>query len=77
MGGRGASSSSNYNNSLKKAENSIRNNQTETLIVLDKSGKVIINKTDNQKKEVIISREETIKLKDNILTHNHPRRNYI
>lgn len=73
MGGRGSSSSlSSYSNSLRKAENSIRNNETESLIILDKNGKVLINKTDNQRREVRITQEEALRMKDNVLTHNHP-----
>lgn len=72
MGGRGASSLSSYSNSLRKAENSIRNNETESLIILDKNGKVLINKSDNQRREVRITQEEALRMQNNVLTHNHP-----
>lgn len=59
-------------NKVYQLENSIKNNNFETLIAIDpKTGKVVMNKPGD-KYAVAISYDEFQKLKGTIVTHNHP-----
>lgn len=60
-------------NSIKDTENEIRMNKDfETAVVFSRSGKVLINKR-GEKYSVEFTHDEVEKIKDAIVTHNHPR----
>jgi hypothetical protein len=57
---------------IVKTENAIRMNKTfETAVVFDQEGNVLINK-DGSASYVSFTKEELPKMKDAVLTHNHP-----
>lgn len=57
--------------SLRKEENSIRNNTYETGIVLDSKGNVLLRKKGGAG-SVEFNKSEVALMKDAIFTHNHP-----
>ena len=74
MGGRGGAGGfgGSLSNVLANYENKIRNDSTETAVVLDAKGKVLIDKSDGNTNQVTIDPADVPKLKDSIFTHNHP-----
>ena len=74
MGGRGSAGGfgGSLSNVLANYENKIRNDSTETAVVLDAKGKVLIDKSDGNKNQVTIDPADVPKLRDSIFTHNHP-----
>lgn len=60
-------------NEIRKTEDEIRMNKDfETAVVFDKSGKIILDKRGAQF-SVGFSKDDVDKMKDAIITHNHPR----
>ncbi len=83
MGGRGSSSGlggqsvaegKQYKAALQSAENRIKGNPTETAIVLDSKGNVLVDKSDGSTNSVIFTEAECQKMRGSTLTHNHPQR---
>jgi hypothetical protein len=59
-------------NQLNFFENSIRNQDYETLGAYDENGNIILQK-DGEKDRISITKEEGLKLKGSFFTHNHPK----
>lgn len=57
---------------IKSIEDRIKNDKVETAAVVDEGGNVVIDKSDGSKDSVQFSGEETAKMVDSTLTHNHP-----
>ena len=55
---------------LKLAEDSIRNGEHETLIVIGKNGERVYEKTAGERSHVQF--EITAEMRDSVMTHNHP-----
>lgn len=55
---------------LKNVEDEHRNQEYETLTIIDKSGKILLIK-DGKAKSVLITPKEREKMQDAIITHNH------
>lgn len=77
MGGRGGSfnngaESAAYRNALNVAENGIKHDRVETAILLDKHGKVLFTESQGNASSVQFTADQCAKMKDGILTHNHP-----
>lgn len=70
-GGGGNSNSSKVKKALASAEASIRHNKYETGVVIDSNGNEILRKGGG-KRYVSFTKDETAKMKDAIITHNHP-----
>lgn len=67
-----AFASSTYKKQLKTAEDKIRNKSTEYVAIIDKDGNILLEKGEGKTDEVIFTSEESAKLKNSTLTHNHP-----
>ena len=72
MGSVGVKTILSLSSTLKNVEDRIRNNDTETAVLIDKDGNVLLDKSNNLKDTVIFTVDETRKMLDNTLTHNHP-----
>ena len=58
---------------IEKVENEIRNNKSfETAVAFSEEGNIIIDKR-GKAFSVGFSKEELLKMKDTVMTHNHPR----
>lgn len=57
---------------LSKTEAKIRNLKTERVYVYDKNGKLLGNSTKGTKNRTAIPADVVPKLKDAVITHNHP-----
>lgn len=64
--------SESYRNAIKAEEGKIFRNATETAIVLDKRGNIVLQKSDNATNYVRFTAEELAQMSGNVLTHNHP-----
>lgn len=77
MGSRGQSavireSSGAYRNALENAEASIRSDPVETAFCLDKDGNELFRESQGAVSYVMLSPDQTTKMKDANFTHNHP-----
>lgn len=61
-----------YKASLKRQEDLIKGDATETAIVIDKKGKVIFSKTEGKTNQVQFDMDELNMMNGATLTHNHP-----
>lgn len=61
-----------YLANLKQEENSIKENQYETAVLLSNKGTVIFSETQHLPNGVYFTEEQCKKMKDANLTHNHP-----
>lgn len=73
----GSTGNSGFNNPhykfvLKLMEDNIRPDKNESLIVIDKSGDILIDKSDNKKDQVSITEDEKKLMLGATITHNHP-----
>lgn len=68
----GASGGGAFRKALSSVENRIYNGDTETAVVVDKDGNILIDKSEGKKSEVAFTEEEASKMKDAVVTHNHP-----
>lgn len=57
---------------LRVAENRIYSGNTETAVILDRNGNVLLDKSDGLKDAVSFTDEEIEMMPDAVLTHNHP-----
>jgi NAD+--asparagine ADP-ribosyltransferase len=75
MGGRGASAYERvgYRNSLVINERKIRGKQTESAIVIDKSGRIVFIQSTGESDAVHFTEDQLKNMKGTTLTHNHPR----
>lgn len=58
---------------IRQHEKKHRNDRVESLQVVDKNGKILINKSDKATNSVSVSAAEVKKMKGQLMTHNHPR----
>lgn len=58
--------------SLKSVEDRIKGNDTETAIILDEDGNVLVDTSDGNAHKVSLSPEQMSKAYGKIITHNHP-----
>ena len=72
MGSVGGSGGTAFRKALSSAENRIYDGNTETAIVIDQNGKMLLDKSDGEKSQVAFTNEETSLMENAILTHNHP-----
>ena len=61
-----------FQRNVRRAEDSIRNEQTEHLMVLDSKGNVAARSGDGQRSEVSFTPEMERLARDAVVTHNHP-----
>ena len=61
-----------FKQAMSNAENSIRSNAVESAILLDSDGTVLFDKSENNVSAVHFTNEETARMADKSLTHNHP-----
>ena len=71
-GGSAKSTSKSLRAELLKGEDRIRYNATETAIVYDSNGNVVLDKSQGLRDMVSFTDEESAKFVDTTFTHNHP-----
>lgn len=73
MGGRASSSGFNaYQRNVRKAEDTIRNETVEHLLMLDEQGRIKFRASDGIADQVGLTPEMEANARDAVLTHNHP-----
>ncbi len=71
-GVRGSKSEAKLRNQLRIAEGKIRRNKYESAIILDSKGRIVLDKR-GARYSVGFTQDDIDKMKDMVVTHNHPR----
>ena len=61
-----------FRNTLRLAEDKIRNDDTETAVVYNKDGNLVLTKNQGMTNKVDFTAEETALFENSVFTHNHP-----